>query len=194
MTVQYPHLRFVQVIDEADRLLAQSFQDWLVHVLAATRSTQAVDINSQGGETLWGDLPIADAVAPALLCSLPSDIPTFVTDKRESSCQKLLFSATLTRDPGKIAALELRDPKYFVIQGSKNIDTEESGVLDVVMEKFSMPSTLTVLPIASFHSYILTQPLSGTYGYMRLFSKTSHVVPSRAYTWCNKCSRIHKVS
>jgi ATP-dependent RNA helicase DDX51/DBP6 len=59
-------------------------------------------------------------------------------EKKETSCQKLLFSATLTRDPGKIAALELRDPKYFVLRDSKE------GVLDVAMERFSMPATLTV--------------------------------------------------
>jgi ATP-dependent RNA helicase DDX51/DBP6 len=60
-----------------------------------------------------------------------------------TSCQKLLFSATLTRDPGKIAALDLRDPKYFIVQGSDQSGSE-TQILDVVMEKFSMPSTLVV--------------------------------------------------
>ncbi|KAG5642422.1 hypothetical protein DXG03_002796, partial [Asterophora parasitica] len=131
------HLRFL-VIDEADRLLAQSFQDWLVQVLAATRPPPKTIPNPilQPSKSL---LPTADAVAPAFLHTLPYPIvPTFLTESRESSCQKLLFSATLTRDPGKIAALDLRNPKYFVIQESK-----KEGVLDVVMEKFSMPATLT---------------------------------------------------
>jgi ATP-dependent RNA helicase DDX51/DBP6 len=57
----------------------------------------------------------------------------------------LLFSATLTRDPGKVAALELRDPKYFVVQNPAK------GSSDVVMEKFSMPATLTVSSIQSEH-------------------------------------------
>jgi ATP-dependent RNA helicase DDX51/DBP6 len=54
-----------------------------------------------------------------------------------------LFSATLTRDPGKISALELRNPKYFIVQGSEK-ETVGREVLDVVIEKFSMPSTLKV--------------------------------------------------
>ncbi|KAJ7164023.1 DEAD-domain-containing protein [Mycena crocata] len=125
------HLRFL-VIDEADRLLAQSFQDWLVQVLAATRPPSE-------GQSLPDHLPQHhDAVAPAFRSLLPyADIASFITERKESSCQKLLFSATLTRDPGKLAALELRDPKYFVVQ-EKN-----DGVLDVAMDKYTMPATLT---------------------------------------------------
>ena len=67
------------------------------------------------------------------------------SEKKETSCQKLLFSATLTRDPAKIAALNLKDPKYFVVQGGANKTASRGeGVLDLVMEKFSMPVTLTV--------------------------------------------------
>ncbi|THV02880.1 DEAD-domain-containing protein [Dendrothele bispora CBS 962.96] len=140
------HLRFL-VIDEADRLLAQSFQDWLAQVLSAIRPPKQVikhslsDVcqakNTSNNETFLPKVP--DAVAPAFLHLLPyPDVPSFITEKKESSCQKLLFSATLTRDPGKIAALELRNPKYFVVHGNEN----NSGVLDVVTEKFTMPATL----------------------------------------------------
>ncbi|KAG6837240.1 hypothetical protein H0H93_012634 [Arthromyces matolae] len=129
------HLRFL-VIDEADRLLAQSFQDWLAQVLAATRPPPPTDEPPQASAST---LPTADAVAPAFIHTLSYPyIPVFPTETMAPSCQKLLFSATLTRDPGKIAALDLRDPKYFVVQDSK-----KDGVLDVVMEKFSMPTTLT---------------------------------------------------
>ncbi|GLB40165.1 putative DEAD box helicase family protein [Lyophyllum shimeji] len=130
------HLRFL-VIDEADRLLAQSYQDWLVQVLAATRPPSKLP--EPISEPKTSCLPVADAVAPAFLHTLPYPVvPTFLTESRASSCQKLLFSATLTRNPGKIAALELRNPKYFVVQESR-----KEGVVDVAMEKFSMPSTLT---------------------------------------------------
>lgn len=69
-------------------------------------------------------------------------------------------------DPGKIKALELRDAKYIVVQGQANVGVGEAGgerqseaiegdgerrvegegegVLGVVMERFSMPATLTV--------------------------------------------------
>jgi len=133
------HLRFL-VIDEADRLLAQSFQDWLTQVLAATRPPA----HMEGGAAPWKEEPIPypDALSPAFLHLLRGG-PAVYTDqdeKRESSCQKLLFSATLMNDPGRIAALELRNPRYVVVQSSS--DSQEKGVLGVAMEKFSMPTTL----------------------------------------------------
>ena len=139
-----------QVIDEADRLLAQSFQDWLAQVLAATRPSETLGTRIQeDGELshLPGNTrPHPDALAPAFRHTLKS-VPYVRTDfdeKRESSCQKLLFSATLTRDPAKITALGLRQPKYIVVQTPKAVASKEEGVLDFVMEKFTMPATLTV--------------------------------------------------
>lgn len=132
------------MIDEADRLLAQSFQDWLVQILAAMRPPPVIEHIPQENITAL-DALVHDAVAPAWSHILPyPDIPSFPTEQKEPSCQKLLFSATLTRDPSRIAALELRNPKYFVIQESKK-DAFESGVPDVAVEKFSMPPTLTVI-------------------------------------------------
>ena len=75
------------------------------------------------------------------------DVPyvrTDFDDKKEPSCQKLLFSATLTRDPAKISALGLRHPRYIVVQSPKVASSKEEGVLDFVMEKFTVPATLTV--------------------------------------------------
>ena len=144
---------YVQVIDEADRLLAQSFQDWLAQVLAATRPPRASDdadsaatgLRSTGAATK--EWPHPDSLAPAFL-QLTRDVEYVRTDfdeKKESSCQKLLFSATLTRDPAKITALGLRQPKYIVVQSPKTSATsKEEGVLDFVMEKFTMTASLTV--------------------------------------------------
>lgn len=56
-----------------------------------------------------------------------------------AQCQKLLFSATLTRDPAKIAALNLTDPQYFIIQDDRD-QAAEGGVY--AEESFSVPSTL----------------------------------------------------
>ncbi|KAJ7039617.1 DEAD-domain-containing protein [Mycena alexandri] len=171
------HLRFL-VIDEADRLLAQSFQEWLVQVLAATRPpSQESPVSNV--------LPQhPDAVAPAFRSLLPyAKIPSFVTERKESSCQKLLFSATLTRDPGKLAALELRDPKYFVVQEKNN----GPGVLDVAMDKFTMPATLSehmlvcessLKPLVFFHlvyehnvtnALVFTKSAESTARLVRLF-------------------------
>jgi ATP-dependent RNA helicase DDX51/DBP6 len=135
------HLRFL-VIDEADRLLAQSFQDWLSQVLAATRPPAHLEKDAAPGDE--ASIPHPDALSPSFLHLLSRGpaIHTDLDEKRESSCQKLLFSATLMNDPGRIAALELRDPRYVVVQSSS--EDQRSGVLGVVMEKFSMPATLKV--------------------------------------------------
>ena len=65
-------------------------------------------------------------MAPAFL-HLLRDVPyvrTDIDDPKESSCQKLLFSATLTRDPAKISALGLRQAKYIVVQSPKTKTTD----------------------------------------------------------------------
>ncbi|CAE6409006.1 unnamed protein product [Rhizoctonia solani] len=98
------HLRFL-VIDEADRLITQSFQDWLAHVLEATQPRQ-------------------------------SNFPTTELDEPyHSSCQKLLFSATLTHDPSKIVPLGLRNPRYFVVGDQTGVGAEE--------ETFAFPAKLS---------------------------------------------------
>jgi ATP-dependent RNA helicase DDX51/DBP6 len=138
------HLRFL-VIDEADRLLAQSFQDWLTQVLAATRPPAQVEAGAVPEEA---PVPFPDTLSPSFLHLLRGGpaVHTDLDEKRESSCQKLLFSATLMNDPGRIAALELRNPHYVVVQSSD--ENQESGILDVVVEKFSMPATLKVRDIS----------------------------------------------
>lgn len=134
------HLRYL-VIDEADRLLAQSFQDWLAQVLAAIRTPRQAPLDSPDADDA-SILPVADGLAPNALQKLPlPNFPTFLNEEKASSCQKLLFSATLTRDPGKIASLDLRDPKYIIVQGGKDQSAEEN-VSKIVMEKFAVPDTL----------------------------------------------------
>ncbi|KAH8831320.1 DEAD-domain-containing protein [Flagelloscypha sp. PMI_526] len=138
------HLRYL-VIDEADKLLAQSFQDWLTRVISATHmpSNWAATGNSAPRPN---SIPVPDAVAPSHSQLLPNpDDDSFPTEKRQSSCQKLLFSATLPRDPGKLIKVGLRNVRYFLV-GSQ---TGEEGVMDVAMEKFSLPSTLKERMIVS---------------------------------------------
>jgi superfamily II DNA/RNA helicase len=57
-------------------------------------------------------------------------------------CQKLLFSATLTRDPSKIAALHLRNPKYYIVHSAA--DTTEASPAALSGQQFAIPSSLTV--------------------------------------------------
>ncbi|THH07154.1 hypothetical protein EW145_g3572 [Phellinidium pouzarii] len=151
------HLRFL-VIDEADRLLAQSFQDWLAQVLAALRpSTRPIDEGvsepsldpsitspthsptSTLSSTASTLTPILyhDAVAPSFLPHIATDLD----DPKHTACQKLLFSATLTRDPARIAALGLRDAKYFIVQGSGG-EGDDTAASMLGSEEFAMPAAL----------------------------------------------------
>ncbi|KAF9130118.1 ATP-dependent RNA helicase dbp6, partial [Mortierella sp. GBA39] len=56
--------------------------------------------------------PIHDAIAPGFLASFFQLPESDVEDPKALSVQKLLFSATLTRNPAKIASLQLSDPQY----------------------------------------------------------------------------------
>lgn len=71
----------------------------------------------------------------------PNEFKTDYDEPTHSSCQKLLLSATLTSDPGKIASLGLRDPKYFVV---REYASGATGGHHVVSENFSMPTNLAV--------------------------------------------------
>ncbi|KAF9230584.1 P-loop containing nucleoside triphosphate hydrolase protein [Melanogaster broomeanus] len=132
------HLRFL-VIDEADRLLSQSFQDWLVQVLAAIHHRIPSEDVFESPSNDPHLVPSNGSLAPAFLRPL-SEVD--VSERKEPSCQKLLFSATLTRDPGKLTSLGLREPKYFVVQNQ--VGGIDAGPLDLVSERFTMPATLTV--------------------------------------------------
>jgi len=160
------------VIDEADRLLGQSFQDWLTQVLRSIRQPQPESGLGLGVKNLTSNssapsvyFPVADAVAPAWLPSLFPGIKTDIDEPRHSSCQKLLFSATLTNDPAKIAQLELRDPKYFIVRRKisdvEQVDEMEvEGDTNIYEESFDTPATLRV---SAYHlsCCIFTSPPAG---------------------------------
>ncbi|GAC99022.1 hypothetical protein PHSY_006619 [Pseudozyma hubeiensis SY62] len=133
------HLRFL-VIDEADRLLNQSFQEWLGRVLAATN-----------GDTDSMQAPTSQTTAQApyeLLSSSASGLGAAASatlqEEASPSVQKLLFSATLTRDPAKIAALGLRNPHYITVQDSHSAGDERNERRDGAQqhERFSLPHSL----------------------------------------------------
>ncbi|EST10148.1 Helicase, C-terminal [Kalmanozyma brasiliensis GHG001] len=135
------HLRFL-VIDEADRLLNQSFQEWLRRVLSATEAKQ----QNAGGAPAQQQ---GSAQAPyELLSSSASGLGaaawSTLQEEAGPSVQKLLFSATLTRDPAKIAALGLRNPHYITVQDSHSVGDEEDERRNGAQqhERFSLPHSL----------------------------------------------------
>merc|ERR1711939_171277 len=129
------HLRFL-VIDEADRLLNQSFNDWLSTVLSSievsplqtTDDDGEEDDNAVGIEEQGNVVGTADSVAPALLSRTFRQAQTDLDTKSLPSTQKLLFSATLTRDPAQIAALHLHNPIYLAVTESRGASTAVNGL------------------------------------------------------------------
>lgn len=99
----------------------QSFHSWLPKLLSALNPPDSLAPNSSDTkfvpEDAYSDpFPACDPLAPAWLAASSLGGPrTDFTQDKQVSCQKLLFSATLTRDPGKIAALNLRNPQYIIV-------------------------------------------------------------------------------
>jgi ATP-dependent RNA helicase DDX51/DBP6 len=151
---------FAQVVDEADRLLTQSFQDWLKQILGAIRPPPAsLRTHEEAPVTKLDDdvdqwlVPHHDALDPAHLaqtaCIAGPILTSDFDEPLHSSCQKLLFSATLTSNPSKIAELTLRDAKWFVVKGKSEEDVEAAPLLD---EGFELPPGLRV------HRAVYTSP------------------------------------
>ncbi|GAX75525.1 hypothetical protein CEUSTIGMA_g2968.t1 [Chlamydomonas eustigma] len=96
------HLKFL-VIDETDRLLKQSYQEWLPQVidhLSAEHSSTAAGndaLSPRAGQEREPNLN-------QIMCDLPYSTSRVV---------KLVVSATLTRDPSKLQRLDLRNPRYI---------------------------------------------------------------------------------
>lgn len=128
----------LKVADEADRLLSQSFQEWLKQVLSSIHPHPIDSFPNQPSAKTWEE----DAIAPAWSGYLTRGAETDFDETKHHSCQKLLFSATLTSDPSKLSGLELRNPKYFVVKSM----AEEITYGD----EFETPSTLKVCVSRSF--------------------------------------------
>lgn len=96
------HLQWL-VIDEADRLLDQSFQDWLPRVL-----------ESCNAPAVGAGLPAAHDAVSLREGSAPIEAPFGMACWATPLC-KMLFSATLTRNPAKLAMLRLNNPVYLSV-------------------------------------------------------------------------------
>lgn len=124
------HLRFL-VIDEADRLVNQPYQNWVGRVLEASNSSNKCNISeyvksplqaAPDGTTLIID-PITHRSAGSGLLTLPMSGDTDNSSSeaglvsgmlgRSVPLRKMLFSATLTQDPQKLARLGLGNPKHY---------------------------------------------------------------------------------
>jgi superfamily II DNA/RNA helicase len=110
------------VVDEADRLLMQRYQDWLNRVLTATHSSKQGEI-SMGDSLSSSSSSSSLSPSSSTLQIIPRNPRQLIGGTERQSwrqglsgppLRKLLFSATLTKNPAKIASLRLSNPKYFM--------------------------------------------------------------------------------
>ena len=127
------HLKFL-VVDEADKLLGQSFQNWIDRVLedANSASVQAWrEMETSGAHCRQGKFPdgpdkTSYEIRPITWrrggaagdTSLQFNTNTSYFHAAAAVCKpvqlrKFLVSATLTKDPQKLATLKLVNPKHF---------------------------------------------------------------------------------
>ncbi|KAJ3178262.1 ATP-dependent RNA helicase dbp6 [Gaertneriomyces sp. JEL0708] len=159
------HLRFL-VVDEADRLLNQSYQDWLKQVLEGASDTPVIE--PPGGGTGWERLgfQIDDLGLPIHQSTTyrPSHekvtqrCPSRSNIRHRTPLQKLLFSATLTRNPAKISALHLYEPCYIsVASGTTPV---ASGAAEEISSGIETTSAHYVAP-ATLSEHMMVCPTAG---------------------------------
>ncbi|KAF3143398.1 ATP-dependent RNA helicase dbp6 [Orbilia oligospora] len=120
------------VVDEADRLLSQSFQDWVEIV----------------GDELQKLFPTEDEQGGFDITSMGLRTPKRAAD----TVRKVILSATMTRDVGRLAGLKLRRPQLIAvddiggqeiaIDGSDNDGEDQETADKGLRELNSLPSTL----------------------------------------------------
>lgn len=115
-SISMQYLRFL-VVDEADRLLNQSFQNWC-EILVSNLER-------------WND-PLKN-----------------IGNKWSLQVQKMIFSATLTTDAGKLSLLKFNKPRLLIVNSNEQL----------VNEMFSIPSTLTEHKIGFSSSKSSIKPL-----------------------------------
>ncbi|KAL4986417.1 P-loop containing nucleoside triphosphate hydrolase protein [Aspergillus falconensis] len=121
------HLQWL-VIDEADRLLNESFQEWVDVVMQSLDARRAYGAFGSSGQFL------ADLGMP-----LQTKEP-----------RKVVLSATMTRDISKLNSLRLTNPQLVVVGAPDQKATvdDESGVVRHADERFTLPTTLKEYSVA----------------------------------------------
>jgi ATP-dependent RNA helicase DDX51/DBP6 len=117
------------VIDEADKLLDQSFQDWVEVLLRALHPTLR---NKE--------------------LTARERIMLKVKGKQQwRRVQKVVLSATMTRDLSKLASLKFERPKLIVVAGedisSQDVEANEPSQGDKSGQNFELPASLTEVAI-----------------------------------------------
>jgi ATP-dependent RNA helicase DDX51/DBP6 len=121
------------VIDEVDRLLNESYQEWLEVVMPALQSRRATESRDEVLLELGLDLP-----------------PRWI--------RKVILSATMTKDLSKLNSLNLRNPRLLTLEGEQTEDINKTDHAEEATEPvqdatgiFQLPSTLTETAVLVGH-------------------------------------------
>ena len=125
------HLRFL-VIDEADRLVNQPYQNWVGRVLEASNAANKCNVSEYVKAPLQvapdGKSFVIDPITHRHAGGISGLSKSVTGEKDKTSSEtglisevfghpvplrKMLFSATLTQDPQKLARLGLGNPKHY---------------------------------------------------------------------------------
>ncbi|XP_013619628.1 DEAD-box ATP-dependent RNA helicase 1-like isoform X2 [Brassica napus] len=129
------HLRYL-VVDETDRLLRESYQEWLPTVL---KLTQASDD---------GPFPSSSPFVPSSFGSLLTirrHVERGFKGKPYPRLAKLALSATLTQDPSKLIQLDLHHPLFMTTGATRYRLPEKLECLRLICETGVKPVYLVGL-------------------------------------------------
>ena len=138
------------IIDEADRLLDQSFQEWVEVIQSAITPARSNEKRR----------PYQSAY-----------LARNVGLRSSGWVRKVVLSATMTRDLDKLSSLRLRNPRLVLVEGGQAEQSGES-VKDVSAGNLSVPTTLTehAIPVGDgaekplYLLKLLQQILDAVYG------------------------------
>ncbi|XP_043834628.1 ATP-dependent RNA helicase DDX51 [Dromiciops gliroides] len=135
-------LRFL-IIDEADQMIDSMHQSWLPRVVKAVFH----------GDSAPGSSPLFQRLEPKAITAASTSQP-------QMPLQKLLFSATLTRNPEKLQELGLYQPRLFstglenqgaTAQPGTEQDGEGKYTFPAGLSHFYVPCTLNSKPLVILH-------------------------------------------
>lgn len=108
------------VIDEADRLLNESFQEWVDVIMNSLDSRKSPESFGYSGRLL-------------------SELGFPIENKEP---KKVVLSATMTRDISKLNSLRLANPRLVVIGSTDSTTAEDKKGVAHAEEHFTLPTTL----------------------------------------------------
>lgn len=119
------HLQYL-VVDETDRLLGEAYQSWLPTVLKMARPSDEMFASC------------VEAFSPSFCGSFKTirrcGVERGFKDKAYPRLVKMLFSATLTRNPSKLSLLELHHPLFLTTGQSRYAFPEKLEFFKVICD------------------------------------------------------------